>query len=86
MDQFNWIFINYPLVRYLAASMFIFRIVFKPFFSILGKYVELTVEEEDNKKLHDFMKTKKYKMMVFIVDLLASVKLPKVKEKGKYYV
>ena len=50
-------------------------------FSILGKYVELTIDEKDNNKLHNIMATKKYKMFAFIVDLLASVKLPKLKGK-----
>jgi len=81
MDQVNWIFTNYPMLKHLAMIMFVFRIVFKPVFSILGKYVELTINEDDNKKLHAFMRTKKYKMLVFIVDLLASVKLPKPKRR-----
>jgi hypothetical protein len=50
---------------------------------ILGKYVELTVEKDDDKKLHEFMATKKYKMMSFIVDMLASVKLPQLKKEKK---
>ena len=50
---------------------------------ILGKYVELTVEDSDNKKLEKFMESKTYKMMSFIVDMLASVKLPKYKKRNK---
>jgi len=50
---------------------------------ILGKYVELTVEEKDNKRLAELMDTKTYKMIAFIVDMLASVKLPKAKRKEK---
>lgn len=80
MEQLNWLFENYPITKHIAMIMFVSRIIFKPTFSIIGKYVELTVKEDDNKKLHDFMLTKKYKMMVFIVDLLASVKLPKIKK------
>ena len=72
---------NYPWLQHLIAVMVVCRIVFKPLFTILSKYVELTVEDDDNKKLNAFMKTKKYKMLAFIVDMLASVKLPKVKGK-----
>jgi len=49
---------------------------------IIGKYVELTVEKDDDKKLHRIMDSKSYKMAVFIVDLLVSYKLPSIK-KGK---
>ena len=82
VDQVTFLMNQYPWLQHIVAVAVICRIIFKPLFSILGKYVELTVEEDDNNKLHDFMKTKKYKMMAFIVDLFASVKLPKVK-KGK---
>jgi len=62
--------------------MIVCRVTFKPLFSILGKYVELTVEKDDNKRLHEIMDSKSYKMAAFIIDLLSSVKLPKIK-KGK---
>lgn len=80
MTQLDFI-LQYDWVRYIVTLMFIFRIIFKPAFAILGKYVELTVEEDDNKRLKRFMNTKTYKMLAFTVDLLASVKLPKVRRK-----
>ena len=81
IDQVTWILQQYPWLQHVVAVMVICRIVFKPLFAILGKYVELTIEEDDNKKLHKFMNTKAYKMMAFIVDMLSSVKLPKLKGK-----
>lgn len=66
-------------VRYAVTAMVMLRLVFKPLFAILGKYVELTVEEDDNSKLKKFMNTKTYKMLAFIVDLTASIKLPRIK-------
>lgn len=81
VDQLTFILQQYPWLQHVIAIMAICRIVFKPLFQILGKYVELTVNEDDNKKLSNFMNTKTYKMIVFIVDLVASVKLPKVKRK-----
>lgn len=81
IEQVNWLFQNYPIIKHLAAFVFVCRIVFKPAFTILKKYVELTVEEDDNKKLKRMMNTKWYKLSVFVVDMLASVKLPDLKSK-----
>lgn len=83
MDQIEFLLQTYPMLQHVIAIMVICRVVFKPIFAILGRYVELTVEQEDDKKLHKFMGTKTYKMIVFIVDMLASVKLPAVKKKDK---
>jgi len=80
MEQVAFLLQTYPILQHVIAAMVICRIVFKPIFSILGKYVELTIEEDDDKKLHKFMKSKTYKMLAFIVDMLASVKLPKIKK------
>lgn len=81
MDQIQFLLQTYPMLQHVIAIMVICRVVFKPIFAILGRYVELTVEQEDDKKLHKFMGTKAYKMIVFIVDMLASVKLPAIKKK-----
>lgn len=81
IDQLTFLLQNYPWIQHVVAILIVCRIVFKPLFAILSKYVELTVEEDDNVKLKKFMKTKTYKMLAFIVDLGASIKLPKIKEK-----
>lgn len=81
IDQVTFILQQYPWLQHLVALMVVCRIIFKPLFQILGKYVELTIEEDDNKKLHKIMDSKAYKMTAFIVDMLASVKLPKLKRK-----
>lgn len=81
IDQIAFLLQNYPWIQHIVAVLIVCRIVFKPFFAILGKYVELTVEEDDDVKLKKFMKSKTYKMIAFIVDLFASVKLPKIAEK-----
>lgn len=83
MEQIDFLIYNYPFIRHLISIMIICRVIFKPTFMILGKYVELTVEEKDNKRLAELMNTKTYKMIAFIVDMLASVKLPKAKRKEK---
>jgi len=81
IDQLSFVLQQYPILQHVVALIVIGRLIFKPLFSILSKYVELTVEEDDNKRLKKFMNTKTYKMIVYIVDLTASVKLPKIKKK-----
>lgn len=81
VDQVTFLLTQYPWLQHFVSILILCRIVFKPVFTILGKYVELTVEEKDDNKLHAIMATKKYKMFVFIVDMLSSVKLPKLKDK-----
>jgi len=83
IDQLTYVLQTYPMLQHVVAIMVICRIIFKPLFSILGKYVELTIEEDDNKKLHKFMQSKTYKMIAYIVDLASSVKLPNIKKKDK---
>jgi len=81
IDQVAFLLEQYPMLQHVVAIMVICRVVFKPLFAILGRYVELTMEEEDDKKLHKIMNSKAYKMTAFIVDMIASVKLPKIKRK-----
>ena len=81
MEQIDYVMTIYPWLQHIVAIMIIGRIAFKPIFAILGKYVELTIEEDDDKKLHKIMQSKTYKMISFIVDLIASVKMPQIKKK-----
>lgn len=83
MQQIDFLLQTYPWLQHILAIMVLSRVLFKPLFAILSKYVELTVEEDDNKKLHKFMQTKTYKMISFIVDLMSSAKLPQIKKKDK---
>lgn len=80
MDQFTFLFQQYPIVQNTVAIMVMCRIVFKTAFTVAEKYVEFTVTKEDDKKLHQIMDTRYYKAAVFLVDLLASVKLPTLKK------
>jgi hypothetical protein len=81
IDQITFLLQTYPWLQQVVAIMVVCRIVFKPLFAVLAKYVELTIEEEDDKRLHKIMKSKWYKLAVFVIDMLASVKLPKLKDK-----
>lgn len=80
LDQASYLLMEYPWLRDCVTVMIVCRIAFKPTFQILSKYVELTVDKDDDKKLNKFMQSKTYKMLSFIVDTLASVKLPQIKK------
>jgi hypothetical protein len=75
MDQLEVLMLEYPIVRYIVIAMICARLVFKPIFTILAKYVELTVETEDNSKLAKIMESKWYKLTAFALDLTLSIKL-----------
>jgi hypothetical protein len=79
IDQITFLLQQYPMLQQVVAILIVCRVAFKPLFAILGKYVELSVEKDDDKKLHKIMSSKTYKMTAFIVDMLVSVKLPKLK-------
>ena len=79
MDQFVFLMEQYPVIKDIVAVMVLCRIVFKTVFTVAQKYVDFTVTKEDDKKLHKIMDSKYYKITSFLVDLLASVKLPKIK-------
>jgi len=76
MDQLLYLMAEYPILKDLVLYMVLARLVFKPVFTILAKYVELTVEVEDDKKLAKIMDSKWYKLISFSLDLTLSIKLP----------
>jgi len=80
VEQFRFL-MQYEWFEYAVILIVFGRMVFKPIFSLLGKYVELTVEMEDDKKLKRIMNTKWYKMLAYAVDMTGSIKLPQTKGK-----
>lgn len=81
MEQFEFM-MQYDWFRYTIMIIVTSRMVFKPLFTIAAKYVELSVELEDDKKLAKVMDSKWYKMAVFLVDLIGSAKMPVRKNKS----
>lgn len=53
------------------------RAVFKPIFAVVQAYVDHTPDKEDNEKLEKLKANRYYKMLVFILDYVTSIKLPK---------
>jgi hypothetical protein len=84
MDQLELLMFEYPIIRNIMILMIVSRVVFKTIFTILAKYVELTVEDtEDNEKLERVLTSKWYKLSAFILDLTLSIKLPSKKKMEK---
>jgi len=80
MDQLELLMFEYPIIRNIMITMIVCRIVFKTIFTILAKYVELTVDDtEDDEKLERILTSKWYKLSAFILDLTLSIKLPSKK-------
>jgi hypothetical protein len=53
------------------------RIFIKPLFSLAQAYVDFTVTPTDNVKLQKILDSKAYKTIAYVLDWLASIKLPK---------
>lgn len=69
-------------VPLLASIVFVIgavRIVMKPLMTLLETVVNLTPTPADNSFLKAVLASKVYKAIVFALDLLLSVKLPKAK-------
>ena len=75
MDQLLYLMQEYPIINNIVIVIVLARLIFKPLFAILAKYVELTVETEDNSKLAKIMDSKWYKLTAFALDLTLSIKL-----------
>lgn len=54
-----------------------FRVVFKPLMALASAVVEVTPPKGDDELLAKIKANKYYKMVVFLVDYFASIKLPK---------
>lgn len=78
-EQIDFILTTYPQARYILAWYLIIRLVNKPLFLIVEKYVSLTETTKDNEFLEKLYKTPLYKLFRFSMDLGFSIKLPKGK-------
>ena len=81
IQQLDFVMEAFPIVRYLLAAFFVLRVLNKTVFAALKKYVELTPEIEDNEHFKRITGNKYYKIFAFVLDMTASVKLPKSKVK-----
>lgn len=68
---------QYPQVVKFLMVMSVCRLIMKPVCSAYIKYVEDTPEKDDDRRLADIQANPKFKLILYILDLLFSVKLPK---------
>ncbi len=73
--------LQYPILMTIVMVLGIFRAVFKPIMSVLQAYVLATPTKDDDAQFETFQKSKAYATLVWLVDYLASIKIPEQKPK-----
>jgi uncharacterized membrane protein required for colicin V production len=71
---------KYPLFATVVVIIGFLRMIMKPVMTILQAYVKLTPYDSDDKWLESFEQSKSYKLVVYLMDWVLSVKMP---EKSK---
>ncbi len=69
-QQYPWLFATLLVM----ASL---RVFFKPLMEIFKGVVDLTPSKKDDEFYNKMLESKVYKVIVFLVDWFASIKLPK---------
>lgn len=67
---------KYPVVTTVFLVIGVLRAIFKPFFAFLHVFVAATPSQKDDELLNKAEGSKVYKAFAFVVDYLASIKLP----------
>jgi hypothetical protein len=67
---------KFPVAASVVAGVGIARLIFKPLMVFLQAVVEATPSQSDNVLLQKVMESKIYKGWAFVLDYLASIKLP----------
>ena len=67
---------KYGIIMQVISVMGTLRVVFKPLMLGLQFYVTLTPDPSDNVWLSNFMGSKWYAVIQFLIDWVASIKLP----------
>lgn len=68
---------KYPVVSSILLIVGGLRVVLKPIMVAAKAYVDYTATTSDNEKLAAIESSKLYKTISFVLDYLASIKLPK---------
>jgi len=71
---------GHPKLSAVLMVLGVFRAIFKPAMLLLETYVKSTPSEKDDKWLVDVKESKVYQFLVWLVDYLTSIKLPKKHE------
>ena len=67
---------NYPQFGTLLIIIGFLRLAVKPLMTILQAFVKLTPYDSDDQWLKSFEQSKSYKLIVYMMDWVLSVKLP----------
>lgn len=67
---------QYPIIATILMVVGVARLVNKPLFSFLRTYVQATPTPNDDRVLDKVEASKAYKVLSYILDLTASIKLP----------
>jgi len=67
---------NYPQFSGLIMVIGFLRLAVKPLMTILQAFVKLTPYDSDDQWLKSFEQSKSYKLIVYMMDWVLSVKLP----------
>ena len=68
---------KYPLLISILGVVGVLRLIFKPLFYFFHEFVLATPTKRDDDFLMKVEKSKAYSVIVFLVDYLGSIKLPK---------
>ena len=79
MEKIIELIAQYPQVAVVLAAIGTFRVIFKPIMEALDKIVISTETKKDDDLLNKVKENKIYKVIVFLVDYLSSIKLPQQK-------
>ena len=71
---------KWPFMATVVGIMGTARLVLKPIFSALPKFVDTTPWEWDNALLQKVLNSKAYPVVAWLFDYIASIKLPKKPE------
>lgn len=68
-----------PVALKVMTVLVILRAINKPLFSLLRSYVDATPSKADNEMLDKILASKAYQVVSYILDYVASVKMPQKK-------
>ena len=70
----------YPVMVKIVMIVGTMRLFMKPLFTFVGEVVLLTPSNRDDLFLAKVMASKAYKVLTFVLDYIASIKLPQLKK------
>ena len=79
METFIELLKEYPWFANLVVIMGSLRVIFKPLFSLIDAVIAATPNKDDDKAWLQFKQSKAASLLIWLIDYIASVKIPKGK-------